>query len=394
MKKVLFVSPVIPYPLNNGGKIRLYHLLKALSEDCEIVFVALRRDEQTEDLELLKQDFPYVDFRIFKNPRTIKQARARWIWGSRHYRYYLNDFARSRPLVECMRELKQTKWDTLVCSFLESLMFCKLFSITASKTVLDQNNCEVSWAKSFSNSDSLFKKVYGLKNLASLSIHEGRCISDTLVVSVSRDDELATKVRFPWVEGAVIPNGCDLRKWRNIERVDGSGDVFRLLFCGSLDVEMNIDGLLRFCDEIYPHLLESHVEVSLTIIGRNPSPEIRRLDRLRNVTVVGEVSDVGPYYANADAALALGKCGGGSKLKLFEALASGVEVIAEDGSLFGIDDKLGQLIHTYRDWREIVDVIESIQLGRIRNLESARESQLAEYTWEAIGDRWKELILA
>ena len=97
---------------------------------------------------------------------------------------------------------------------------------------------------------------------------------------------------------------------------------------GSMDYHANIDGAVSFAREVWPRLRERKPALTFTIVGRAPSPEVRELASIPGIEVTGTVDDVRPYYQEAIAAIVPLKVGGGSRLKILEAMAAGVPVVS------------------------------------------------------------------
>jgi glycosyltransferase involved in cell wall biosynthesis len=102
----------------------------------------------------------------------------------------------------------------------------------------------------------------------------------------------------------------------------------RIVFVGSMDYHANIDGAVSFSREVWPHLRERKPDLIFTIVGRDPVPEVRELALIPGIEVTGTVDDVRPYYSEAIAAVVPLKVGGGSRLKILEAMAAGVPVVS------------------------------------------------------------------
>ena len=113
----------------------------------------------------------------------------------------------------------------------------------------------------------------------------------------------------------------------------------KLVFVGSMDYRPNIDAMVYFTGEILPLIEKAIPDVELFIVGRNPSRQVKALGRLKNVTVTGEVADVGSYLQDAAASVIPLRIARGIQTKLLEAMAHGVPVIATHAALDGIAAK-------------------------------------------------------
>jgi glycosyltransferase involved in cell wall biosynthesis len=95
-----------------------------------------------------------------------------------------------------------------------------------------------------------------------------------------------------------------------------------------MDYHANIDGAISFSRNVWPGIHQRKPDLTFTIVGRDPSPAVRELESLPGIEVTGTVDDVRPYYRQAIAAIVPLNVGGGSRLKILEAMAAGVPVIS------------------------------------------------------------------
>jgi sugar transferase (PEP-CTERM/EpsH1 system associated) len=134
----------------------------------------------------------------------------------------------------------------------------------------------------------------------------------------------------------VVQNGVD---------TEGYGaDAYRknkIVFVGAMDYLPNIDAMLYFTRKIFPLIQGDIPDIELFIIGSNPSPKIKTLERLRNVRVTGYVKDVKPYLSDAAASVVPLRIARGVQNKILEAMAHGVPVIATTAALDGIEARPG-----------------------------------------------------
>jgi glycosyltransferase involved in cell wall biosynthesis len=122
-----------------------------------------------------------------------------------------------------------------------------------------------------------------------------------------------------------IPTGVDVDYWCS----DGRPEVpTRLVFTGSMDWYPNEDAVAYFVDAILPRIRQVVPEVSLTVVGRNPTPRMRRIGEQAGVRVTGTVDDVRPHVADAAVCVVPLRVGGGTRLKIFEALAMEKAVVS------------------------------------------------------------------
>jgi glycosyltransferase involved in cell wall biosynthesis len=145
------------------------------------------------------------------------------------------------------------------------------------------------------------------------------------VVAVSEADREAIHAIAPEVEITIVPNGVDLD-----EHIGYHGPVepFDLVFTGKMDFRPNVDAMLWFGQEVLPLILEHRPDVKLAIVGQRPHPRLAPLRDVPGVTITGWVDDVRPYIAGATVYVAPLRVGGGTRLKLLQAMAMGTAVVA------------------------------------------------------------------
>jgi glycosyltransferase involved in cell wall biosynthesis len=125
----------------------------------------------------------------------------------------------------------------------------------------------------------------------------------------------------------LVENGVDLDHFAPVS--ERASNAAELLFLGSLDWYPNQDAVEYLLEEILPFLSARSPEVRLRIVGRRAPPELAKLvARSSGVELVGEVADVRPYLARARVVLVPLRIGGGSRIKILEALAMGKAVVS------------------------------------------------------------------
>jgi polysaccharide biosynthesis protein PslH len=144
-------------------------------------------------------------------------------------------------------------------------------------------------------------------------------------IAVSEPDRFTLSALAPGADIHVIPTGVDSSYFA----ANGwSERPASLVFSGSMDWYPNEDAVLHFIDAILPRIRREIPEVTLTVAGRNPRPRLRSAASAAGVFVTGTVDDVRPYLAEAAVAIVPLRVGGGTRLKIFEALAMGKAVVS------------------------------------------------------------------
>ena len=187
---------------------------------------------------------------------------------------------------------------------------------------------------------------------------------------------------------AVVPNGVDTQYFAGA----GDGKAGRdLVFVGSMDYPPNAEAAALFTGRIWPHVRKRFPEARLLIVGANPGPSVRALAEAPGVQVTGTVPDTRPYYREALAAIVPLRSGGGTRLKILEAMAAGVPVISTPLGAEGLDVTPGKdiLIAGPDDAEQWVDHLVRLAEppGSMRQALTAAALDLARsrYDWGGLG---------
>ena len=241
---------------------------------------------------------------------------------------------------------------------------------------------------------SLARRLYARHAARKLEAYERWFIRQCdLHITVSERDRKRLHAYGAAAQVAVVENGVDTSQFDNTV----SAERLRVLFVGAMDYHANVDAVTYFAREVWPLAAAGLPGAVLTIVGRNPAPEVVSLAAER-VEVTGTVPDVRPYYREALVAIVPLRVGGGTRLKILEAMAAGVPVVSTALGAEGLSAKPGV------DFLQADSVAEMgraiLGVGRDPNRAAeiaarARELVRRQYDWSALGDHLaKELIAA
>jgi len=188
----------------------------------------------------------------------------------------------------------------------------------------------------------------------------------------------------------VIENGVDTERFAP---ADEAVPRQRLVYVGAMDFHANIDAACWFARRAWPAIHQRFPDWRLTLIGSNPVPAVRELAREPNVEVTGTVPDVVPYYRDAVAAIVPLRTGGGTRLKILEAMAAGVPVVSSRQGAEGLAVSTGQDIEVLDDdsgWLPALTAIATEPgLWNARSLAGLALVR-AHYDWRLLGEQLYE----
>jgi glycosyltransferase involved in cell wall biosynthesis len=261
--------------------------------------------------------------------------------------------------------------------------------------LVDWHNIESElMARYASQTANLARKIAAYRTAPLLRRAELQMLAQASVHAVVSERE--KRILQEWVPDAdirVIANGVDtngfgpaaLQQFKS--RAPDAPQT--LLFVGSMDYHANIDAVVWFAQTIWPQLSEQFPALHFTIAGRQPAAAVRALASDR-IHVTGTVNDIREQYANAFAVVVPLRVGGGTRLKILEAMAAGVPVISTALGAEGISVNHNENVlisDTPDDFRSAVDLLikhPSLRLELVRN---ARALVVNNYDWAALGAR-------
>ncbi len=240
-------------------------------------------------------------------------------------------------------------------------------------------------------SNPLKRQVYAVEFRKMLRYERGAVRRFQHVIAVSEHDRSLMEA---WVEGSritVVPTGVDLEQYRP----DFSHPLVSplVVFVGAMDWEPNVDAMEYFCEEIWPSVLVQAPAAKLRIVGRNPGDRVRKLAS-DSVEITGRVSSVVEHLRDAATVVVPLRIGGGTRLKIYEAMAAGKAVVSTSVGAEGLDVRHGRDIILADDPRPFADAV--LTLLRDQNLrqkyEHAAAARAAQYDWSVIGENFGHVL--
>jgi polysaccharide biosynthesis protein PslH len=383
---LLIVSPNLPRP-SSGASTRNYYLLRALARKHKVSLVALvdRVElEQTSNISQLESFSQIVQVIVRSKPRPKRlQQLADLVRGKS---YILNSHT-SQEVQDAIEQLfAHNHYD--VVHFESVLMAGYLFPEDV-KIVIDQHNIEHELLlRTFQRERAWLRKWYNwLENRLLKPVEIRRCLRADVVLVTSERERLALKDMLPEKVIEVVPNGVDIEYFHgNQAKQEVPG---RIVFTGAMDYYPNVDAVLFFARHCWPLIRDYFPNATWQIVGRNPLPEVWKLAELPDVTVTGSVSDVRPYLAAAEVAIAPLLIAGGTRLKILEALAMRKAVVSTSAGCEGLSVASGEhLMVEDQPKKFALAVIKLLSSSEARTSLGAAGRRLveAEYSWERCGD--------
>jgi glycosyltransferase involved in cell wall biosynthesis len=206
------------------------------------------------------------------------------------------------------------------------------------------------------------------------------------VLAVSENDRDFFLKYAPEDRMSVIPTGVDIDYF---SPSDGEEDPYSIIFTGSMDWIANEDGIVFFIEDVLPLVRKRFPRAKLWIVGRRPTSRLRQIGRsARDVEVTGTVDDIRPYLARGSVYVVPLLIGGGTRIKIFEAMAAGKAVVSTTIGAEGLPVQHGENILLADDAETLARSVADL-LGdavRRKNMGAAARKLVSEnYSWKAVG---------
>jgi polysaccharide biosynthesis protein PslH len=221
------------------------------------------------------------------------------------------------------------------------------------------------------------------------------CQAVKRVVAVSDGDALAMRSLYGVPSIAAVPTGVNVDYFA--PPADMLPPVTDLVFLGSMDWRPNIDGIRWFVADVLPLIRRRRPKCSLAVVGRRPTREILRLAKADSrIHATGTVPDVRSYLWKSAVSIVPLRIGGGTRLKIYEAMAARIPVVSTTVGAEGLDVRHGEniaLADSAEAFAERCLALLSDAEARRKQCQAAWEMVSACYSWEAVSRKF-ELLLA
>ena len=325
--KILWANPHFLHPTNKGGQIRTLEMLRHLHRWHEIHYVALENAGEPEGVERSSEYCAKAYPIQHAVPRRGSPA-----FVAQALRNLLNPLplAVSRYQSSRMRQvisglLQQGSFDRLVCDFL----FVAPNIPSLNQALLFQHNVETTiWDRHLERSPTALHRAFFRLQRNRMAAYEGRtCRESAHLVAVSAKDVDRFRTMFGVSRISEVPTGVDISFFS--PPPSQANRIADLVFVGSMDWLPNIDGCTYFVNDILPVIRKRKPDVTVAIVGRSPGTDILEMaQRDPKIQVSGTVPDIRPYLWGSSVSIVPLRIGGGTRLKIYEAMAAKIPIVS------------------------------------------------------------------
>ena len=385
---VLWLNAGLLLPLDKGGKLRTWHLMRHLATRHEITWLSyMDPDACAADLAGMSDVAAHVH--AIPRPSAPKGSVRFMGRAARHLvsrlPYAVGAYATRSYRDRVATLLASQRFDLILCDFL--MPAPNLPDRLPCPAVLFTHNVESEiWRRHVETAEAGWKRTLLVQQWQRMLRFEKQAVRRfDLVLAVSETDRDTLQRHYGPLRApiAVVPTGVDTTYFAP---VPSAGRPAHLVFTGSMDWLPNEDGVLFFAREILPRIRQRVPAVTVSIVGRDPTPAVVRLGAGQGIEVTGRVEDVRPHMAAAAVYIVPLRVGGGTRLKIFEAMSMGKPVVSTTVGAEGLPVRHGEHVLVADEPQAFADAVVQL-LGDAAAREQlghrARELVVTRYDWSA-----------
>jgi glycosyltransferase involved in cell wall biosynthesis len=351
---ILFLTQILPYPLESGPKVKTWHVLRYLSQHGhKITLASFVRPEELPYIDEVKKLCATVYVvPVHRSRVSDVQYFLRSLISSRPFLVERDDLAEMRSLVNKVVNSEQV--DVIHADQLTMTQFAFPLNPQVGKKpalVFDAHNAVWTITERMRENAPFYLKAPLWLETKRIKRYEGMIVSDfQATFAVTEPDRISLlDAAHEYTRNSkannypisVIPIAVDTN---HIQPVSRERDSLNILTMGTLYYPPNADGIRWFLQDVFPLVRQEMPEVTLTIVGKNPPKDFVRLaeDPQSGVTVTGFVEQLEPYFAKSAVMVIPVRAGGGMRVRILDAFARAMPVVTTTVGLEGIHAQLNE----------------------------------------------------
>ena len=397
--RILWLKSDLLLPLDKGGRLRTWHLMRHLAKRHDITYLSFAENGQESEIEGMREVAADVVTVPRKDP--AKRSLLFYMDAARYLAdplpYAVAKYRSPAYKSKLMALLRDRQFELIVCDFLVPAV--NLPKSLPCPAVIFTHNVEAEiWRRHADTKSSVPARwLYRLQHQRMLRFEDETLRRFDGVLAVSDADRETFGRLYPEVTGKpmwVVRTGVDTEYFVPSPEPRVPGPEPRLVFTGSMDWLPNEDAMKYFCADILPLIRRQEPRVTLSIVGRAPTPAVKALAG-DGIEVTGTVDDVRPYMKKAAAYIVPLRIGGGTRLKIFEAMAMGKAVVSTTVGAEGLPVVAGEHALIADEPQAFADAVLTLlrdTTARRRMESSARSLVVQNYDWSAVAGELDEAL--
>ena len=383
-------------PLDTGGKIRSFHLAKELARRHEVTLFTFYPEHHSDRHHELEKIFSRVALLPMKLATRGSLADcvnyARNLFSGRPHA--MTKYCRPEVSRKLREHLRQEEYDAIICDFLLTAAVIP-WDIPCPKIIFTHNVEDVIWRRHYEVSRNPFWKAISWREYRTMDNMERRYLrrADHILTVSAADRQTFSEFLDP-SKITVIQTGVDIEYFRPTA---GPEEENSLVFTGSMDWLPNEDGIFYFAEQILPLVRREIPNATLTVVGRSPSARLLALAEKSGIKITGRVDDVRPYIDRSAVYIVPLRIGGGTRIKIFEAMAMGKTVLSTSIGAEGLPVTHGRnilLADTPATFADRAILLLKSQKSRETLGQAARALVEQHYSWSSVALEFENIFHA
>lgn len=389
---ILALTSELPWPLNTGGHLRSYHLLRALARRFRVRLITGVLPGQ--ELAVAAVRDSGIDVRPATiGPRFVWREAVRVLSAAVHGEPYVLYRRHDRSAVRTVlrQELQRELPDVVYLDHLDSLVFRK--KLTGLPLVMDLHNVYSTLVDRVALERRGLPRLYLRREAKLLQRMESLAAELADAMLTVSESDASHFINLGGRAVHVVPNAVDCAAYDSLPTGRRAGPPV-LLYVGAMSWAPNVSAACYLASEVLPKIRRRFPEIRLRIVGRDPAPEVEALRCLSGVEVTGTVKSMIPHLAEAHALVVPLEAGGGTRLKILEAFAAGLPVVSTPVGCEGLRVEHGEhlLISDREQFAEnIFTLLANNQLGA-QFAAKARVLVREQYDWAVVSESACEAV--
>jgi sugar transferase (PEP-CTERM/EpsH1 system associated) len=381
MKRLLYIAHRVPYPPDKGERVRAFHEICSLAKHFRVVLAALaHRRSDFESAKPLQEHCEEVLLAGAGGLPSLVRGGFSLLAG----RSVTEGFFRSPALLKKIRASEMREPFDLTLAYCSSMLPAALATRAPARVIDLVDVDSAKWAGYAEAAPWPRQWLYHRESCAVASLERRAVETCNAVLLVSAAEAGALGATQPNVHA--VANGVDSEFFRPgaVEPVDVG--PAGLVFTGTMDYRPNAEGVEWFVRDVWPEVRKQRPDATFTVVGRNPTPAVRRLVAEPGVRVTGSVPDVRGYLEGASVSVCPLQIARGIQNKILEAMAMGKATVASSPALEGIETEVGVEVlraDSPQEWvRRLMELLDDVESRRQMGA-AARRLVEQRYTWQA-----------
>jgi len=386
--KILMLTPYLPYPLHSGGQTRSYNLIKNLSQKHEITLFSFIRN--TDEEKYLPE--------LTKYCKSVKVFLRRKAWspinillsGFTVYPFLVCIYLSTELKNAIARAIDTEKFDLIHA---ETFYVMPTIPVTHIPIILVEQTIEYAVYKHYVD-HFRFRPLVPLLNIDVRKIKYWETYfwkKATRVIAVSASDQKEMLKLAPGLDIGIVPNGVDYPWLQTGKFVTTHPPT--VLYVGNFKWLQNTEAVEVLVREVWPLIVKGIPNATLKIVGRGMDNRVRSLQN-QSVVIDENVEDIRSAYQNADLTVVTLKGPGGTRLKILEAMASGVPIISTSVGVEGLNIIPGKHALVTNDFKKMANSAIALLKNKSQAKELSKNSQQfvkTHFSWDAISHQLEKI---